>query len=341
MSALVLPNRRVEDWKYSDVANVIDAASVAAAPAAKWSIASVSGATEIGDLPAITPRGPHGAMAEFALASANSGPYVRVPKGRCGELRLDLVSGGYGRAVIVIEEGGQLVLHEKVTAEDLANIAVDIVVGRGARLTHVRHAATNDAAQFVDYAVRLVEGSGYRSHFANFGGRLSRVELHVLLEGEGAEANLSGVGALDGAHADLTTHVTHAVGPTRSTQLVKYVAGGRARGVYQGKVTVAPGANGSDSSQTAKGLLLGDRAEIDLKPELEILADDVKCAHGAAVGDLDMDSLFYLRTRGVPESEARAILMRAFLADAVDDIVDEALRAEVWRAVDAALEKLS
>jgi Fe-S cluster assembly protein SufD len=228
-----------------------------------------------------------------------------------------------------------------MTAEDLANIAVDIVVGRGARLTHVRHAATNDAAQFVDYAVRLVEGSGYRSHFANFGGRLSRVELHVLLEGEGAEANLSGVGALDGAHADLTTHVTHAVGATRSTQLVKYVAGGRARGVYQGKVTVAPGANGSDSSQTAKGLLLGDRAEIDLKPELEILADDVKCAHGAAVGDLDMDSLFYLRTRGVPESEARAILMRAFLADAVDDIVDEALRAEVWRAVDAALEKLS
>ncbi len=105
--------------------------------------------------------------------------------------------------------------------------------------------------------------------------------------------------------------------------MFKNVAGGKSRAVYQGKITVAQGADGSDSRQTAKGLLLGARAEIDLKPELEIFADDVKCAHGAAVGDLDDESLFYLRTRGIPESEARALLMRAFLEDAVAEIEDE------------------
>src|SRR6185312_15183491 len=105
-------------------------------------------------------------------------------------------------------------------------------------------------------------------------------------------------------HADVTTHVAHEVGRTQSTQLFKKVVSGHARAVYQGKVTVAQGANGSDSRQSAKALLLGNRAEADLKPELEIFADDVKCAHGAAVGDLDADSLFYLRARGIPETEA-------------------------------------
>ena len=122
----------------------------------------------------------------------------------------------------------------------------------------------------------------------------------------------------EAAHADVTTHVIHRKGDTRSTQLFKKVASGKARAVYQGKVTVAKGADGSDSRQTAKALLLGETAEADLKPELEIFADDVKCAHGAAVGDLDADSLFYLRARGIPEPHARAILMYAFLEDALD-----------------------
>ena len=145
----------------------------------------------------------------------------------------------------------------------------------------------------------------------------------------------------EGRHADVTTRIAHAVGDTQSTQLFKIIAGGKSRGVYQGKISVAEGANGSDSRQTAKGLLLGAGAEIDLKPELEILADDVKCAHGAAVGDLDPESLFYLRSRGVPEAEARALLMRAFLEDAVAEIADESIRADVWSRVEAALQGLS
>jgi Fe-S cluster assembly protein SufD len=182
----------------------------------------------------------------------------------------------------------------------------------------------------------------YRAHFMTTGSKLSRTELQIALEGEGAQAHLSGVSVLgEAGHADITTRIAHAVGNTQSTQLFKIIAGGKSRGVYQGKISVAEGANGSDSRQTAKGLLLGERAEIDLKPELEILADDVKCAHGAAVGDLDPESLFYLRSRGLPEGEARALLMRAFLEDAVAEIADETIRGEVWSRVETALKELS
>jgi Fe-S cluster assembly protein SufD len=336
-----LPNRRVEDWKYSDLRNAVDADAVASAPTAAWAIPSSSGAADIADLPAIMPRGAHGAMAEIAIASAKVGQSVRLGKNESGAVHLNLTEGGHGRALIVVEDGASLTLQETVLATDFANVAVEVIIGKNARLTHVRHAPRNGAVQVADYSVRVAEGGVYRAHFANFGSKLSRTELHIALDGAGAEAHLSGVGVLNDGHADITTHMTHASGKTQSTQLFKYVAAGHARGVYQGKVTVAEGANGSDSRQTAKGLLLGNRAEIDLKPELEILADDVQCAHGAAIGDLDAESLFYLRSRGIPEAEARALLMRAFIGDAVEQIEDEAVRASIWQAVDAALEGLS
>src|SRR4029077_8669123 len=172
--------------------------------------------------------------------------------------------------------------------------------------------------------------------------KLARMELEISLEGEGAQAHLSGVSVLDGKrHSDVTTHVIHRVGNTHSTQLFKHVASGAARAVYQGKVTVAKGANGSDSSQTAKALLLGEGAEADLKPELEIFADDVKCAHGAAVGDLDAESLFYLRARGIPEGEARALLIHAFLEEALAGITHEVAREQVRAAVNAALDEVT
>jgi Fe-S cluster assembly protein SufD len=336
-----LPNRKLEDWKYTDLHNAVSEHVVASAPTAAWSVASASGAVDIADLPEIMPRGEHGAMAEFAISLAKTGPYVRVAKGEAGAIHLHLTEGGHGRALIVVEDGASLTLQETIIATDFTNIAVEAIVGKHAKLNHVRHAPHNDAAQVADYSVRVSEGGVYRGHFANFGGKVSRTELHVVLEGVNAQAHLSGVSVLNDVHADATVHMTHAVGKTQSTQFFKYVAGGHARGIYQGKVTVAAGANGSDSRQTAKGLLLEDRAEIDLKPELEILADDVKCAHGAAVGDLDAESLFYLRARGLPEADARALLMRAFLGDAVDQIENETIRATVWQAVDAALGRVS
>ncbi len=342
MSALVLPNRRVEDWKYSDLRNAIEPAAVESAPTAEWRV-DVSGAVEQSPLPEIMPHGRHGEMGVVAAARATSGVFLHIGKGERGTAHLELVTAGHGRTLIVVEDGAMLTLREAAAFGDFANIAFDVVLGVNAQLDHIREAAAhNDAVRVSDYSIRLAQGAAYRAHFADFGAKLSRTELHIALEGEGAEAHLSGVSVLgDTGHADVTTHITHAVGNTQSTQLFKLIAGGKSRGVYQGKISVAEGANGSDSRQTAKGLLLGERAEIDLKPELEILADDVQCAHGAAVGDLDPESLFYLRSRGVPESEARALLMRAFLEDAVAEIADETIRADVWSRVEAALAELS
>jgi Fe-S cluster assembly protein SufD len=342
MNALVLPNRRVEDWKYSDLRNAIGADAVENAATAMWKV-SVAGGVEQSGLPEIMPRGAHGEMGIVAAAYARSGVFLRVGKGQRGTGTLELANAGHGRALIVVEEGGTLMLREATAIGDFENIAFDIVLGVNARLEHVRDAAAHaDAVRVGDYSVRIAQGSTYRAHFADFGAKLSRTELHIALEGEGAEAHLSGVSLTgEGRHSDVTARVTHGFGNTQSTQLFKLIAGGKSRGVYQGKVSVAQGANGSDSRQTAKGLLLGERAEIDLKPELEILADDVKCAHGAAVGDLDPESLFYLRSRGLPEAEARALLMRAFLEDAVAEIANESIRAEVWSHVEAALAEVS
>jgi len=336
MNALALPNRRVEDWKYSDLRGAIDEAEVAAAPAANWSVVVAQGA-EAGALPKIAPRGEHGAMAALAISTAKAGIFIRVAKNHPGFVQLELSEPGHARAVIVIEDGASLVLRETTTAKGFSNVAVDIAIGRNAGLTHFRLAPATETVRIADVAIRVAAGGAYRAHFAELGGKLARTELHIALEDDGAQAHLSGACVVANNHADITTHLVHAAPDTQSTQLFKYVAGNQARGVYQGKITVAEGADGSDSRQTAKGLLLAERAEIDLKPELEIFADDVKCAHGAAIGDLDADSLFYLRSRGIPEVEARNLLIRAFLEEAFADVNDPAMHEILWNAVEAAL----
>jgi Fe-S cluster assembly protein SufD len=233
-------------------------------------------------------------------------------------------------------------LERAGSAAPSRNAGIEIVLGEGAMLDHIRIAPRDTGVAVEEISARLERRAVYRAHYAHFGASLSRLELSLVLMGEESEAHLSGVSVLgDSAHADVTTHLVHHVGPSLSTQLFKKVAGGKSRAVYQGKVTVAKGANGADSRQTAKALLLGSQAEADLKPELEIFADDVQCAHGAAVGDLDADSLFYLRARGLPEAEARALLIHAFLEDAMAGIQSEAARDQVRAAVDAALAEIA
>lgn len=347
-----VPHRRIEEWKYSDLRSALDDGQVEHAGFAVWDIASLPNGVELFDLAKLQDGAPdwvtenlgtvsvHGAMDSASLAFDVGGLALRVSQPVSVPLRLTFSTHGNARLLIALAEGASLTLVESHTAGEsgLRNIGAEFVLGRGAQLDHIRVAAAADAMQVGTIAVLVEAGAGYRGHYTNFGARLSRVDANIVLNGEGAEAHLSGVDVLtDATHSDVTTHMDHSFGNTTSTQLFKKVAGGKAKSIYQGKVTVRPGANGSDSRQTAKGLLLSERAEIDLKPELEIFADDVKCAHGAAVGDLDTDSLFYLRARGVPEAEARNMLVHAFLADALDGIANEDLRAEVWGKVEAAL----
>jgi len=348
-----VPHRRIEEWKYSDLKTALEPANDSIAATAAWSIENVPTGVTLFDLADLS-AAPEWVRAHFgkaaaaetvpaaSLALAEGGFALHVARNAVvtEAVRVGLSANGHVRALVVLEDGAGLTLIEQQSATGaFRNTGVEIVVGANARLTHVRLAqAAPNNVQIEDVAVRVARGGLYRAHLFTGGAELSRLTLRMTLKELGANAELSGVSVLGGSlHADVTTHVYHAAGETQSTQLFKHVAGGKSRAVYQGKITVAKGADKSDSRQTAKALLLGERAEADLKPELEIFADDVKCAHGAAVGDLDADSLFYLRARGIPEQEARNMLLRAFLREAVDDVADEAIRATLWQSVEDAL----
>ena len=347
-----IPHRRIEEWKYSDLKSVLGETGLGAVTA-EWLVGNLPAGVEMFDLSKDNPPGwvtahlasARNVMSAASLALSAGGVAFRVPKSMAiaDVLKLDFTGPGHVRALLVLEEGASLTLLEGAGPADFRNVGFEITIGVGASLEHVR--ISPDAADAVlveEVNVRIKDRGCYRAHFASFGSKLSRMELEIALEGAGASAHLSGVCVLDGKlHSDVTTRVIHRHGDTNSSQLFKHVAGGQARAVYQGKVTVAKGADGSDSIQTAKALLLGESAEADLKPELEIFADDVKCAHGAAVGDLDADSLFYLRARGIPESEARGLLLHAFLEDAVAAIKSADQRERVHSEVLTALRAVS
>ncbi len=349
-AALGVPHRRVEDWKYSDLKTALDGANDDGA--ASWSVGKLPEGVELFDLShtGAAPEWvrahlgtlPQNAMASSSLAHARTGFAIHVPRNsNAGALHIEFAGAGACRALVVLEEGAALTLCETRNGDAFSNLGIEFVIGANAHLIHIRTAPhAGDAVQVEEYAVRIDRDGVYRAHLFSGGAKLSRAEFQIALAGANAAAHLSGVSVLGGtAHADITTHIVHAVPHTTSTQLFKKIAGGKSRAVYQGRITVEQGADKSDSRQTAKALLMGERAEADLKPELEIFADDVKCAHGAAVGDLDANSLFYLRARGIPEAEARNMLVRAFLEEAVDEITDEAIRATVWQAVEDALPK--
>jgi Fe-S cluster assembly protein SufD len=345
-----LPHRRIEDWKYTDLRAALGESELGGLGAASIHIRNAVPQIEQYAFDGVPPRwfvdhfgkiAPEGFLSDASLAFGENLVALRVPAGlqAAAPLDLEIFGQGQARVLIVVENGASALLREVYSADAFLNVGMEIVLGAGAALRQVRRSSHDDSAvAMANIAVKGARDSVYRGHFMTTGAKLSRSEIHIALEGEGAAAHLSGIGVLGGAaHADVTTHVEHVAGLTQSTQLFKNVAGGRSRAVYQGRITVHQGADGSDSRQTAKAILIGGRAEADLKPELLIFADDVKCAHGAAVGDLDADSLFYLRARGVPEAEARNLLLRAFLEEAAGEIDDEALRAEIWRAAEEAL----
>jgi Fe-S cluster assembly protein SufD len=343
-----VPTRRVEEWKYSDLAKALGDTALSEETAA-WKLGAPPAGVEMFDL--AQGNAPDwvqtylGSLKENALSAASlayaaGGVALRV--NGVVEAPLAIAYSGQGnlRVLVLLEENASLTLVENLSGSEQRNVGVEIILGANAQLHHVRLAPqAAGAIQIEEVAITVARDAVYTAHYASFGGKLSRLELDIALEGVGAQAHLSGVSVLDGDnHADITTRMTHAVGNTQSTQLFKKVAGGKSRAVYQGKVIVSQGANGADSRQSAKALLLGNQAEADLKPELEIFADDVKCAHGAAVGDLDADSLFYLRARGIPEDDARDLLIHAFLEDAMAGIARDDLRSLVRAAVNKALE---
>lgn len=230
------------------------------------------------------------------------------------------------RNVIVLGKQAEATLIESYVGDDNAvyfsNTITEVSLGEGARLTHYKLVQEGAAAFHIgNLQVEQARNSRLVSHSITLGGRLVRNDIGVRLAGSGAETVLNGLYVTSGnRHVDNHTHIDHLVPHTSSSENYRGVLSGRSRAVFNGRVIVHPGAQKTDAQQSNANLLLSDDAEVDTKPELQIHADDVKCSHGATIGRLDENMLYYLRTRAIPEDLARSLLTFAFAGDVIGRI---------------------
>ena len=249
------------------------------------------------------------------------------------------------RVLIVAEAGSDLTLvetHVGLPGQPyFSNPVTEILVNPGATVRrYVDVSEDVDAFHLSTTAVAVAEDAAFEAFNLGLGGALVRQETHVAFAGEKATAKLHGAYALSGSsHHDITTVIDHHVPSCTSNQVVKGVVADQSHGVYQGRIHVARDAQKTDARQLHKALFLNRGPKVDCKPELEIYADDVQCAHGAATGEIDPNHLFYLLSRGIDPERARNLLVEAFLADAVNEISDETVRDVFVARIDGWLKK--
>jgi Fe-S cluster assembly protein SufD len=219
-------------------------------------------------------------------------------------------------------------LHNPVTTIDL---------GKAARLDRIKLETEAHASQHLSHVVAdLAEGARFNDFTFTSGAGLSRQNGTIVFNGQHAAAHVSGSYLLNGKqHVDTRLVVDHKVPHCVSRELFKCVMDGSSRGIFQGKVIVRPDAQKTDGKQSSHALLLSETSEFDAKPELEIYADDVVCGHGTTCGDLNHDHLFYLRSRGIPAAQARAMLVEAFVAEAIDTVENEQVKEALMVLVHA------
>ena len=241
-----------------------------------------------------------------------------------------LVAGERGSSVTLIED--YVALHD---GSYFTNSVAEIVAGANAKIEHVRVQRESGAAfHIASCAVSLAHASRYHSVNVAFGAKLSRLDLDVRQEAEGAECTLDGLTLIGERQlADTHSRIDHLKPHGTSRQLHKCIVDGAAHAVFNGKVMVHPGAQKTDSAQSSRNLLLTAKAVVDTLPQLEIFADDVKCTHGATVGQLDSEEVFYLRSRGLSEEAARNLLTYAFGAEVIDRIPVASLRRTLEQTV--------
>jgi Fe-S cluster assembly protein SufD len=241
-----------------------------------------------------------------------------------------LIAAGAGSRGTIVEQ------HSGETSQpDLTNAVTEIRVDRGAQLDHVLvQDLPEQSTAFSAVLSRQEAQSRLGLHAFTLGAALARAEVESRLEGEGAELALYGLYLGRGTqHPDQHTTIDHAAPRTISRELFKGILDERAHGVFHGRIHVRPDAQKISADQTNRALLLSDRATINSKPQLEIYADDVKCSHGASIGQLDDEQLFYLRARGLDLATARALLSVAFASEVLEKLPHEELRASLERAL--------
>ena len=245
----------------------------------------------------------------------------------------------FPRVLIVGKKNSAATIIEsyRATAEGiyLTNAIVDLVLDEGARVQHYKvQRESAGASHIAKTRADLGRNAGYDTTTINFGAALSRHDIKVTMDHEGASCSVDGLYMVDGSqHTDTHSVIDHRQPHCTSRQLYKGILDGKSRAVFNGKVFVRHGAQQTDAQQTNKNLLLSSEAQIDTKPQLEIYADDVKCTHGAAVGQLDDDELFYLESRGINPSLANNMLTYGFAEEVIERIKIESIKRELDEAV--------
>lgn len=273
-------------------------------------------------------------------AQMEQGFVLRIPKGKTLSRPLHIrfnwptaeatdLDGHHIRLLLVLEEGAEATIMETHNgAPGFATVVTELRLAPSAKLTHIRiEQLGGPARQSAVTLGELAETAQYKGFYLSEGGYFCRHEALFELIGEDANVEIDGAFLVtDSSHCDNTTVITHAAPHTTSRQAFRGVLSGVSKSSYQGCVKVRPDAQQTNAYQMSRALLLSRDARIATKPELEIFADDVKCSHGATAGELDADALFFLRARGIPEEEARAMLVEAFLQEALDTIGQPGLR---------------
>ncbi len=295
-----LPTPKVEEWKYTN-------------------------------LPRALPEGLKPSETQEIVIHKNRGEV-------CEQAEDILLTGEAGvlhtpRLKIVLEEGAELTLlerHDGVGAY-WKNMVTEIEVCANAKLTHIRLVEdTLEAVNTNMVHITVAQDANYNGFSLNIGGKLTRHEIHAEIQGANAEVSFNGLNLLKGTqHGDTTILIEHQAPNCQSNQFYRTLLDDQARGVFQGKVHVHQIAQKTDGYQLSNAILLSPEAEMDTKPELEIYADDVKCSHGATTGQLDEEPMFYLRSRGLSEKDARMLLIEAFVDEVVEKIGNDAFEARI------------
>ncbi len=356
-----LPSKKLEAWRYTDLAPLaaisFGAPPVAIAPALPALdlprlvfLNGVFSQTLSSSLEFAQPFVPGAEISAQPLAQINAeqardGFTLNIPAGvDAGTILVISHSSASApfaahlRHRITLGQGASLTLIDIAKGDGVYwhNPVTDITLAAGAKLNHYRlQDESREAFGTATIRAHIAAGAAYEHFTATIGAKISRTEIHAALVGEQAVAHLNAAQLLtDEQHGDFTTVVAHKAPNCPSRQTVRSVLAGLSRGVFQGRIEVDRIAQKTDGYQMSRALLLSPYAEMDIKPELQIYADDVKCSHGATIGTLDDAQLFYLRSRGIPEAEARSLLIRAFLDEALEPVQQADAKALFDAAID-------
>ena len=369
-----LPTKRIESWHYTDLRRLLTsipahdetAKAKPVSPVLKGSavfavlngVASdktekVEGVsisrvadklTDGSFAPALDPRDPDDAVGALNTAFVADGYFLDIADGveLTAPIELQNVQAGgqaHVRLPVRVGAGSKAAIIERQTGTGSAFVSSvsNVTVGDGAELTWLILQEQPDAATHLgQFNAWMGKDAKLTLFVMNAGGKLVRQEINVLTKGEGSTFTLRGINLLAGdTHTDVTMVLDHAVPHTTSTEVIRNVVTGKARGVFQGRINVHQYAQKTDAKMACNTLLLSDDGEFSTKPELEIFADDVQCGHGATVTEIDRNHLFYLMARGIEEKTARGLLVKAFVAEVIEELEDE----KIVEALEAILDE--